>query len=168
MNQPEDALQEALKEAIQDGLPLTPEPYRTIADALGIPETGVIARLQQWLDEGFIKRLGLVVRHHHLGYGANAMVVWDVPDAQVDALGEIFRATEGITLCYRRPRRLPHWPYNLFCMIHGQDRTKVLELVARLVEAHGLQNIPRELLFSTRQYKQRGGRYARTRSRTGA
>lgn len=153
--------QEALKAAIQDGLPLTPRPYATLAARLGLPEQAVLRQIQSWVAEGYIKRLGLVVRHHALGYNANAMVVWDVPDDQVDILGEQMRHHPAITLCYRRPRRLPHWPYNLFCMIHGKNRNAVLQQIDALVQQYGLQAIPQAVLFSNRQFKQTGGRYAR-------
>ncbi len=157
---------ESLKAAIQDGLPLTQTPYQTIATALGLQEQEVINQIQLWLDQGFIKRMGLIVRHHKVGYSANAMVVWNVPDGDVDSLGEIFRQNPHVTLCYRRPRRLPDWPYNLFCMIHGQDRVTVLNEIEQMVERHSLHKIPRDVLFSQKQFKQMGGRYARTVART--
>ena len=69
--------------AIEDGLPLVPRPYRPSPSASALPRPGsrAAARL---LERGVIRRLGVVVRHHELGYRANAMVVWDVPDDQVD------------------------------------------------------------------------------------
>ena len=54
----------------------------------------------------------------------------------------------------------PHWPYNLFCMIHGKAREEVVELRRSLGERLGLDAFPNELLFSTRRYKQTGARYA--------
>ena len=153
--------QESLKAAIQDGLPLTAQPYATLAASLDLPEDAVIHQLQHWLEDGYIKRLGLVVRHHAVGYRANAMVVWNVPDDQVDALGEKMRQHPAITLCYRRPRRLPDWPYNLFCMIHGKDRALVLQQIDALIQQLDLQQIQHAVLFSNRQFKQTGGRYAR-------
>lgn len=153
--------QESLKAAIQDGLPLTATPYASLAVRLDLSEDAVIRQLDQWLQEGYIKRLGLVVRHHAVGYRANAMVVWNIPDEQVDALGEQLRNHPAITLCYRRPRRLPDWPYNLFCMIHGKDRELVLQQIDALKQQFDLQNIQSAVLFSQRQFKQTGGRYAR-------
>jgi hypothetical protein len=87
------------------------------------------------------------------------MVVWDVPDAEVSSLGRCLGGFDFVTLCYRRPRRLPDWPYNLFCMLHGRDRAAVLDNVAFLVERCGLQHVPHKVLFSRRRYKQRGARY---------
>lgn len=154
-----DPLQRALLQAIEGGLPLDPRPYATLGVQLGIDEQEVIDRLRRLLDQGIIKRLGVVVRHRRLGYRANAMVVWDVPDAQVRETGRCLGGFPFVTLCYRRPRRLPEWPYNLFTMIHGRDREEVEARVRRLVAACGLEDVSHELLFSRRSFKQRGARY---------
>ncbi|TCK17601.1 AsnC family transcriptional regulator [Thiogranum longum] len=153
---------EDLIDAIQDGLPLVARPYREIAERLGWSEQQVIERLQQMLESGVIKRLGVVVRHHELGYRANAMVVWDVPDEFVDQLGYQLGRQDCVTLCYQRPRRLPQWPYNLFCMVHGRDRDDVLACVERMVEGLGLEQLDKSILFSGRRFKQRGARYRGT------
>ena len=154
-----DGYAEDLIEAIQAGLPLVPRPYRDIADRLGCTETEVIDRLRDMLDRGIIKRLGVVVRHHELGYRANAMVVWDVPDEQVDRIGLQLGDQDCVTLCYQRPRRLPGWRYNLFCMVHGQDREEVRACIDRIAQALDLDTIPHEVLFSGRRFRQRGARY---------
>ena len=150
---------EDLIDAIQDGLPLVARPYREIAERLGWSEQQVIDRLQQMLESGVIKRLGVVVRHHELGYRANAMVVLDVPDKIIDQLGYQLGKQDCVTLCYQRHRRLPQWPFNLFCMVHGKDRDDVLACVERMVEGLGLKRYPRSVLFSGRRYKQCGARY---------
>lgn len=146
--------------AIQDGLPLVPRPYASIGERMGIGEAEVIAGLRRLIHGGVIKRFGVIVRHRELGYRANAMVVWDVPDARVGEAGRTLAALPFVTLCYRRPRRLPLWPYNLFCMIHGRDRGAVEALVDRASAAAGLGGAPRAVLFSRRRFKQRGARYA--------
>jgi DNA-binding Lrp family transcriptional regulator len=145
---------------LQDGLPLVAAPYATLGQRLGVSEAEVRARLDHLQSAGVISRFGLVVRHHELGYRANAMVVWDVPDAEVRAAGRRLAALDFVTLCYRRPRRLPRWPYNLFCMIHGQDRDEVLAQVVEAAVLAGLEQVRREVLFSTRRFKQRGACYA--------
>lgn len=146
-------------EAIQEGLPLVARPYLTIAECLGWTEQTVIDRLRSMIDAGVIKRLGVVVRHHELGYRANAMVVWDVPDDQVDVTGNLLGRQDCVTLCYQRPRRLPDWPYNLFCMVHGRDRDDVLACIERMVEGLGLEGFAHAVLFSKRRFKQCGARY---------
>lgn len=149
----------ALVGAIQQGLPLVPRPYAEIGADIGLSENEVIAGLAHLSEQGIIKRMGVVVRHHELGYRANAMVVWDIPDDRISALGHCVGKFDFVTLCYRRPRRLPAWRYNLFTMIHGQDRAEVLALVEQLKAQCGLQDIAHEVLFSRRRFKQCGARY---------
>jgi DNA-binding Lrp family transcriptional regulator len=119
----------------------------------------VLAQLRDWLAAGLLKRFGVVVRHHELGFTANAMAVWDVPDGDVTAVGRRLAAEPGVTLCYRRSRSLPDWPYNLFCMVHGQAREAVEERVAEIAATQGLAGVPHALLFSRRRFKQTGARY---------
>lgn len=146
--------------AIQDGIPLVSRPYAEIAESAGMTEARVIERLAAWLADGVIRRIGIIVRHHELGYRANAMVVWNIPDERVDMAGQCIAQSGWVSLCYRRPRRLPEWPYNLFCMIHGRERGAVLEKLERLRMRCGLGSCAHEVLFSRQRFKQRGARYA--------
>ena len=149
----------ALVLCVQDGLPLVPRPYAAVGARIGLSEDEVLARLTRLIHTGDIRRLGVVVRHHELGYRANAMVVWDVPDQRATELGRTIGCQPFVTLCYRRPRRLPGWQYNLYCMIHGRSRDEVVENLQTLVETCDLQAIPHRVLFSKRRFKQRGARY---------
>ena len=144
---------------IQTGLPLTLNPYAEIGQRIGLSEAEVIERLQRLLQAGAIKRFGVVVRHHEIGYRANAMTVWNIPDEKVSELGDCMGRFEFVTLCYRRPRRLPDWPYNLFTMVHGRDRDEVLSNIKQMAERCGLASIQYEVLFSKRRFKQRGAIY---------
>ena len=153
-----DASDRRLVGAIQDGLPLIARPYAAVAQRTGLSETRVMDRLGRLLDDGVIKRMGVVVRHRELGYRANAMVVFDVPDHRVDADGEQLARVSQVTLCYRRGRHLPLWPYNLYCMIHGRDRAEVTGWVDGL-PADVVGGLDRAVLFSRRRFRQRGARY---------
>jgi DNA-binding Lrp family transcriptional regulator len=158
MNRPSREEQQLIA-AIQDGLPLVPRPYAAIAARLGVDEAEVIRRMEALMASGAISRLGVVVRHRELGYRANGMVVWDVPDDKVATLGRCFSQFEFVTLCYRRERHLPQWPYNLFCMIHGQDRDAVMQNIGILEQQCGVAPYPHTVLFSRRRFKQRGAIY---------
>jgi DNA-binding Lrp family transcriptional regulator len=147
-----------LMAALQDGLALVPRPFLRLAAQAGMGEGEVIGMLAQWLDSGILKRFGVVVRHHELGYQANAMCVWAVPDERADELGLLLAAREGVSLCYRR-RRAKGWPYNLYCMIHGRHRLDVEACLAALVRDCGLAGYPAQVLFSRRRFKQRGAHY---------
>ncbi len=152
--------EKALIQAISEGLPLVAHPYATIASQLGCSESAVIDGIERIMARGDIKRFGIVVRHRKLGYRANGMVVWDIPDARVTELGHCIGQCSFVTLCYQRPRRLPEWRYNLFSMIHGRDRDAVIEQAGLIVEQYGLHDIEHEILFSKRCFKQRGASYA--------
>lgn len=150
----------ALAAALEGGLALVQRPYTELAAKAGLSEAEARKRLQRLVELGVIRRLGVVVRHRELGYTANAMVVWDVPDARVEELGRLLGAQTSVTLCYQRPRVLPEWPYNLFSMVHGRNREAVLAEIARLCAALGLEHVPHHPLFSLRRFKQCGARYA--------
>ncbi len=149
----------ALIKAVEHGLPIISRPYAQIAKQLNSTEQEVISRLQYLIDCGAIKRYGVVVRHKELGYTANGMVVWNIPDDKVDELGTCIGKYSCVTLSYRRPRRLPDWPYNLFTMVHGSDREEVTKKVEDIANKCGLQNTEYTILFSTRRFKQRGASY---------
>lgn len=98
------ATDRSLLDALARGLPLVARPYQALGAALGLSEAEVLARTRAFLAAGLVKRLGVVVRHRELGYRANAMVVWDLPDDTVSAIGRRMAAAPCVTLCYRRPR----------------------------------------------------------------
>lgn len=154
-----DAADRQLLAELEDGLELCPRPYQRLAARLGQSEASVISRLSGLIDSGVISRFGCILRHRKLGFRANAMTVWDVPDDQVDELAERLAAIDYVTLCYRRARRLPHWPYNLFAMIHGRKEQEVRRQIDAAELATGLYQCSRSVLFSTRCFKQRGARY---------
>ena len=154
-----DETDQALITLIQTGLPISPTPYADIGEKLQLSEGEVIARIKSLDDINVIKRLGVVVRHHELGYKANAMTVWNIPDEAVSELGSCMGQFDFVTLCYRRPRRLPDWPYNLFTMIHGKDREDVLANIEVLAKRCNLVEVEHKVLFSTRRFKQRGAIY---------
>jgi DNA-binding Lrp family transcriptional regulator len=146
--------------ALEGGLELGSRPYAALAARAGLDEDAAIGRLADWLAGGVIRRLGVVVRHHELGYRANAMVVWDVPDAVAPGYGRSLAASAGVTLAYRRARFLPDWPYNLYCMLHGIERAPVWERIDTLSRSSGLEAFPRAVLFSRTRFKQTGARVA--------
>jgi DNA-binding Lrp family transcriptional regulator len=100
------ALDSALVQALQGGLPRVARPYHAIAESIGVAPQRVMERLDAMLESGAIRRIGAVPNHYRLGWTANAMTVWDVDDRVVDALGECVGALDCVSHCYRRTRRL--------------------------------------------------------------
>lgn len=142
--------------ATQEGLPLVADPYGAVAGALGLPPEVVLARLQAMQDAGVVRRIGVVPNHYALGYRFNGMTVWDVPDESVEEAGARMTSLGFVSHCYQRPRRLPHWPYNMFAMIHARDQAAAQALVAELAAALGDLVRAHQVLFSTRILKKTG------------
>lgn len=143
-------------EATQNGLPLCPEPYAAVAAVVGVPVAEVMTRLERMLSTGAIRRIGVVPNHYALGYRANGMSVWDVDDRQVARLGAAVGELEFVSHCYRRPRRLPDWKYNLFAMVHGRDRHEVEDKVSQIADLVGDACQDHLTLYSSRILKKTG------------
>lgn len=151
----------ALVAALRGGLPLCPRPYATLGAGLGMSEAEVLRRLRDLQESGVLRRFGAIVRHHEVGYAANAMVVIAPPQEYIAALGRRLARERAVTLCYQRaPAK--GWPYTLYCMVHGQSRPVVLAQINAILRNHRLKALPHKILFSRRRFKQTAGRYGRS------
>ena len=148
----------ALAAALGRGLPITEEPYKAVADMLGLQEEEVTTGLSAMLDSGAIRRIAAVPNHYRVGVTANGMSVWDVADDRIEALGPEVGALPFVTHCYRRPRHLPDWPYNLFAMVHGGSRDEVERKVETIAALLGEAAQAHDILYSTRILKKTGMR----------
>ena len=142
--------------ATQAGLPLAEQPYDVLAEELGLPVDEVLARIRAMQDRGVIRRIAAVPNHYALGYRANGMSVWNVPDQQARAIGREVGALDYVSHCYLRPRHLPLWPYNLFAMVHGKTREEVAARVEAIAALLGEHCRGHEVLYSTRILKKTG------------
>jgi DNA-binding Lrp family transcriptional regulator len=146
--------------AAQSGLPMDTRPYHWLADELGVQPDILMERFKVMLEDGRIRRIGVVPNHYRLGYVANGMSVWDVPDENIASIGAQVGKMDIVSHCYRRPRAMPDWPYNLFAMVHGHSQSEVREKVKQIAELLGDQVRQHEVLFSTRILKKTGMRFA--------
>lgn len=160
MNKPLDTIDRQLVVLTQGGLPLVPRPYHHLAEILGVSAPEIQERLAGMLQTGVIRRIGAVPNHYALGYGANGMTVWDVSDEIVDELGVQVGGLDCVTHCYRRPRHLPDWPYNLFAMVHGRSREEVMIHIDTIAALLGSASRSHDVLFSSRILKKTGLRIA--------
>ena len=139
----------------QDGIPIVPEPFRRIADEIGISEDEVLRRLENLIKEGVIRRFGASIGHRSIGITANAMCTWNVPDERVEEVGAIMAGFPEVTHCYERPR-YPDWKYNLFTMIHAYTREECEKIAREISAATGIKDY--SILFSEREFKKTGVR----------
>lgn len=151
-----DTIDRAIIHETQAGLPLVEQPYLVIAAKLNISHSECLRRLLSLQNKGIIRRIGIIPNHYRLGFKANGMSVWNVPDKHVTELGQLIGAMDCVSHCYRRPRFLPEWPYNLFAMVHGKNRDEVMHMITSISEQLGKYNHGHEVLFSKRILKKAG------------
>lgn len=157
---PDEEFDRRLILATQQGLPLVARPYDQLAETLATTPARVMAHLSAMLERGVIRRIGVVPNHYAIGYVANGMSVWAIDPEHVDAVGERVGRIESVSHCYRRPPRLPDWPYNLFAMVHGRELDAVLAQVAAIAKVIEVE-FPgacrqHDVLFSSRILKKAG------------
>lgn len=144
--------------ATQAGLPLTPLPYHSIAEQVGLSGDETISRMGTLQEQGIIRRIGAVPNHYKLGYRFNGMTVWNISDEYIDELGQKVGQLDFVSHCYHRPRHLPMWPYNLFAMVHGKSQEDVDKQIRQIAALLGDFNRGSDVLYSTKILKKTGFR----------
>lgn len=140
----------ALLSLISQDLPASLTPYRDWAQKLGITEEALLTRIKIWLEEGKLRRWGATLNHRQVGYRANALTVWVVPEEQVEAFAYLAATRPEISHCYLRiPRQ--DWPYNLYTVIHGTSRENCQKIARELAAMTGINQY--QLLFSLHEFK---------------
>ncbi len=152
----DEPLDRNLVKATQAGLLLDPQPYHRLAEQLHTTPKKVMQRLNSMSADGRIRRIGAVPNHYKIGYPANGMSVWDVPDERINELGEMIGDLDFVSHCYHRPRHPPIWRYNLFAMVHGKTQEEIAHKVQRIAALLGDQCDAHEVLVSTRILKKTG------------
>ena len=148
--------QKQLVRLLQESLPATARPFDEVARQIGWAVEKVITQIKDWIDQGVIRRMGAVVRHHRIGFTANGMAVFQVADDVIDQVGLDLAKCPDVSHCYRRPS-LPGFPYTLFAMFHGQSENAVRAAVKTEADRLGLSDY--DVLFSTVQHKKVSMRY---------
>ena len=142
--------------AIQADLPLTEEPYREMAEKMGLSEDAFMQTLRDLCDRGVIRRFGATIRHQKSGFEANVMVAWMVDEERMEEVGRKMAAFRQVSHCYRRNPN-GDWPYNLYTMVHAQDKAACREIAREMARTAGVQDYA--LLFSQRELKKTSMRY---------
>jgi len=151
-----DELDKSIIAIMQEEFPLVPEPYRAIADKLGISEDELLIRLNKYSKSKKIRKMGAVLRHRQIGYTANALCAWVVPDERILEVGAMFAKIAIVTHCYARVTH-PGWPYNFYTMLHADTREHCNVIARELADQAGLKEYI--MLFSTKEWKKSSMRY---------
>ncbi len=151
-----DELDKKIIAAMQDEFPIVAEPYREIAEKLGITEDLLLTKLEDFRKTGKIRKMGAVLRHREVGYAANALCAWVVPEDRIEEVGILLSQSPVVTHCYARVPQLD-WPYNFYTMIHAHTRKECQQLAKELAQQADLKEYI--MLFSTREWKKNSMRY---------
>lgn len=141
---------------IQEDLPLVSEPYKEIAEELQITESELINKIKEFCNKGIIRRFGATLNHRNIGFKANAMVVWKVPEERIHEVSEIMVLFSQISHCYQRPTFLG-WPYNVFTMVHGESKEECEKTIKHIASASGINEY--DILYSTIELKKSSMKY---------
>lgn len=137
---------------LQEDFPENEKPYEVMAKQLGITEENLLQKIHEYLKWGYIRRVAGLLHHRKAGYTANAMVVWQIPPNECDAIGKIFATRNFVTHCYQR-REVPEFPYSLYTMVHAQTQEECEERIQWLQQ--DAPTYPHQTIYSTQEFKKR-------------
>ncbi|AIC17243.1 siroheme decarboxylase subunit alpha [Nitrososphaera viennensis] len=141
---------------LQKDLPVVREPFREMAQNLGITTAELFSRAREYEKEGLMRRFAAILRHRDAGFVANGMVVWNVPEDRVDDVGFKLAAFPQVSHCYRRPV-YPDWKYNVFSMVHARSLEAAEKMAVEMSGQIGISDY--KILFSSREFKKERVKY---------
>ena len=141
---------------LQDDFPIVAEPYKELAKKAGISEQDFIGEVKSLKEDGVIRKMGAVLRHREVGFKANALCAWIVPENRVEEVAKKMVECPAITHCYDRNTE-PDWPYNFYTMVHAKTREECENIVNSLADETGLE--PPNMLYSKKEWKKSSMRY---------
>lgn len=142
--------------ALQQDLPVDPQPFDQWADQAGCSVEELLAGAERYRQRRQMRRFAAVLHHRSAGMRSNVMGVWSAPQAQADMIGQKLAEFPAVSHCYLRPR-YDDWPYNLYTMVHARDRDQALATLDAMARETGLTE--RAALWSVKEYKKTRVRY---------
>jgi siroheme decarboxylase len=141
---------------LQHDLPVHKQPYAVIAGRMGVSEDVILENIQSMLHRGVIRKIGAILRHRKIGYHANALCVWKVPEDRTDEIGEMFAELAMVTHCYERHMH-PEWEYNLYTMVHAKTKEECENFIATMSQLSGMSDF--KIFYSTAELKKTSMHY---------
>lgn len=151
-----DMLDKIIIKRLQEGMPITEEPYRIISEELKIEEKELLRKIIALKENGILKRLGAVLYHREAGFKANALVAWRVAEDEVEYIGKELALMPEISHCYERDA-CKEWNYNLYTMIHGKNKIECEKIINKISKNIDLHNY--KVLYSVRELKKSSMKY---------
>ncbi len=135
---------------LQKDLEIVERPFLKSAQKLGITEEQLLEKIKQYEEIGVMRRFAAILRHREVGFTANGMIVWKVPDERIEEVGEKLGAFPQISHCYQRPV-YPDWPYSVFSMVHCKSISDAEDMAKQIQKQVDVSDY--KILFSSREFK---------------
>lgn len=132
-------LQKRLLNDFQRDFPLSPTPYRDIAERLDVTEANVIAALTELHDRQLISRIGAVVPPNQVG--VSTLAAMSVPEAELQRIAEFINGFPEVNHNYEREHRLNLW----FVAVAG-NAEQLQAVISRIEQHTGLSVLQLPLL----------------------
>lgn len=133
---PLDEIDKRLINALQGDFPLVPEPYRQVAETLGLSEVDLLRRLDSLLERRVLTRFGPMFQIERAG-GAFVLAAMRVPEADFERVTAQVNAFPEVAHNYRREHALNMW----FVLATAQPEG-IAETIAAIEAATGLPVFP--------------------------
>ncbi len=150
------SLDKCIIKKLQEDISIAAQPYKLIADEIGITEEELLNKIKDFQNKGILRRIGGIIYHRELGFKYNAMVVWVVPEDNIDDVGKAMSCFKEVTHCYQRPV-FNKWPYNIFTMVHGQTKEQCENIIAKI--SNTIKIYDYKILYSTKELKKSSMKY---------
>jgi DNA-binding Lrp family transcriptional regulator len=142
-----DALDRALLDQIQGGIPLTQQVWDSIGQQLGISGSEVLQRLRILRNEKILRSIGPVIEPREVGLAASSLVALRVPPERLPEVAAIINEYTEVSHNYRREHT-----YNLWFTLNGSSREDLERVRKEIQERAGLDsddvlNLPRRKRF---------------------
>lgn len=135
---------------LQKDLDIVDRPFLNVAKKLGMTEEQIFDKLKHYEQIGVMRRFAAILRHRDVGFIANGMIVWKVPEERITEVGGKLGAFPQVSHCYQRPV-YPDWPYNVFSMIHCKSEDEAKEMAQTIQRQINVDDY--RILFSAREFK---------------
>ena len=135
---------------LQKDMDIIDEPFLKAANNLGISEEELFKKMKHYETIGVMRRFAAILRHRQVGFTANGMIVWKVPNERIAEVGETLGSFPQVSHCYERPT-YADWPYNVFSMIHCKTHEEANEMAKSIQNQIKVDDY--RILFSSREFK---------------
>ena len=149
-------LDKEIIKALQEDFPLCEEPYKILAERVGVSEEEFLQRVKKLVAEKKIRKMGAVLRHREVGFHANALCAWNVSPDKLDEIAQLMVSHAAVSHCYDRTPA-PNWNYNLYTMIHARTRDECEKFIGELSTLTGVTNY--KILYTKKEWKKTGMKY---------